>query len=640
MEPEGQHRANGLGIEPAGGSDGAHMQWLERSIHHKFIVGTAAGLLVSSAVFLVLYIGLYQKELATERAQVAVQVNNLLQSTLENAMLKRDLDGLRHIVNRLGEQPGITAVIITNPQGQIRFASDSTRLESRLPVTETLEPATRFVTDPAGREILRSINPVHNKPPCAQCHGPVEQHPVNGILYVDYDAAPIRVKARNTTLLLMGSGALIVLINLAGGWWFIRRFVINPVDRLAIASEALSQGDLHTRASIPGKDELARLGQTFDRMAENLQSKVQALKEKEHFLQALVDATPDGLRVIDSNYRILLANRAYEEHLGLPIGSAIGSTCHASAHGLDSPCPSPLITCPLQEILADNQPLKVVHRHQRADGGHTEVEIYAAPMAVTLRGEPQTLIVESIRDLATEIRFSHEQRLSELGRLAAGVAHEIHNPLASVRLGLHAAEQALADSSQPPESVNQFLELVDREVDNCIHVTERLLKLSMPPASTPELVTVKDAVGETLSLLYWEARADGIQLAEAYEPEDLRVLATDSELRMAALNLAQNAFHAMPDGGKLSISAWRAEGEIFICFEDTGRGIPPEHITRIFDPFFSRRADGARGTGLGLSITRTLVQNYGGRLEVESTPGKGSRFTIRMPDPALTRESI
>lgn len=631
---------NGLCIEPAGSSDGAPMQWLECSLNHKFIAGTAAGLLISSLVFLVLYIGLYQNQLAAERTQVAVQVSTLLQSTLENAMLKRDLEGLRHIVKRLGKQPGMRSVIITNPQGQVRFASDSTLLETRLPTTGTLGPAARFVTSPEGHEVLRSINPVHNQAPCAQCHGPVNRHPVNGILYVDYDAAPIRVKARNTTLFLMGSGALIVLINLAGGWWFIRRFVTRPVDRLALASEALSQGDLHIRAGLAGKDELARLGQTFDRMAENLQGKVQALEENEQFLQALVDAIPDGLRIVDRNYRIWLANRAYEENLCLTTGSAIGSTCHASAHGLDTPCPSPLITCPLREVLADNRPVKVLHRHQRADGGQTDVEIYAAPMAVTTRGEPQTLVVESIRDLSTEVRFSHEQRLSELGRLAAGVAHEIHNPLAAVRLGLHAAEQALADSNQPPASVNHFLELVDREVDKCIEVTERLLKLSMPPASALELVTVKDAVGETLSLLDWEAREGGIRITQAYQPEDIRVLATDSSLRMAALNLAQNAFHAMPDGGRLHISAWRADGEIFICFEDSGQGIAPEHLTRIFDPFFSRRADGAKGTGLGLSITRSLIESYAGRLEVESTPGKGSRFTIRMPDPALIRESV
>ena len=616
------------------------MQWLERSLNNKFIAGTAAGLLISSLVFLVLYIGLYQKQLAAERVQVAVQVNNLLQNALENAMLKRDLEGLRLIVNRLGEQPGMTSVIITNPEGQIRIASDAKLLETRLSVAGVIEPATRFITYPDGHEVLRSINPVHNQAACAECHGPAEQHPVNGILYVDYDAAPIRVKARNTTLFLMGAGALIVLINLTGGWWFIRRFVIKPVDELTVASEALSQGDLHARAGLSGKDELARLGQTFDRMADKLQGKVQALEEKEQFLKALVDAIPDGLRIIDKDYRILLANRTYEEQLALPAGSAAGSTCHASAHGLDAPCPTPLMTCPMQELLADSQPVKVVHRHQRANGGYMDVEIYAAPMKVAMQGEQQILVVESIRDLAPEVRFSHEQRLSELGRLAAGIAHEIHNPLASVRLGLRAAERALGDSGKSAESAHHFLEMIDREIDKCIKVTERLLKLSMPPATVPELVTVKDAMGETLSLLYWEAREGGIELSEKYQPEDLRILATDNDVRMAAINLAQNAIHAMPDGGKLHISAWRADGEIFISFEDTGQGIPPELITRIFDPFFSRRADGAKGTGLGLSITRALVEKHGGRLEVESTPGKGSRFTIRMPDPEFTRENI
>jgi signal transduction histidine kinase len=112
----------------------------------------------------------------------------------------------------------------------------------------------------------------------------------------------------------------------------------------------------------------------------------------------------------------------------------------------------------------------------------------------------------------------------------------------------------------------------------------------------------------------------------------LRVLAADSDLRMMTLNLAQNACHAMPGGGRLTVHCRREGNGIVIRFEDTGIGIAPADQSRIFEPFFSRRADGVRGTGLGLPITKAIVEGHGGSIEVESERGRGSRFTVRFAD--------
>jgi signal transduction histidine kinase len=206
--------------------------------------------------------------------------------------------------------------------------------------------------------------------------------------------------------------------------------------------------------------------------------------------------------------------------------------------------------------------------------------------------------------------------LSELGRLAAGVAHEIHNPLASVRMALHAALQALASDPPRLELAGEYLVLVDQEVDKCNQVTERLLKLSVPPPSQPELVSLEQVVDDNLRLLHWEAD----------------ILASDSELRMAILNLCQNALHAMPKGGRLSVSLGRESGQIRIRVEDTGIGIPPSNLQRIFEPFFSRRADGVRGTGLGLAITKDIVSRHGGGIAIHSVLGQGTCVSLLFPD--------
>ncbi|RDH87033.1 MAG: histidine kinase [endosymbiont of Escarpia spicata] len=609
------------------------MSWIADSLNRKFILGTASGLAVSSLVFLLLYIQLYQSELSGERARTAGQVNSLLQTSLENAMLKRDLPGLAKMVEKWGQQQGIATVFITNPAGEIRFTSQPDLLGKKLadPYTSS-SPTTRFVEDARGEETLRSINPVHNKSPCTECHGPITKSPINGILYVDYDAGPLRRKVRNTTLLLMGAGALIVILNLTGGWWFIHHYILKPVDRLTRASETLTHGDLSARVSMPGKDELSRLGNAFDFMAIRLQDKLLELEEQKSFLQSLVDAIPDGVRIINKDFNILLTNQAYRTQLGLTDETEIGQPCYLIAHNRDKPCPPTLTTCPLHEVTKKHTPIKVLHRHLRTDQSTLDVEIFAAPMTASINGVKQTLVVESIRDLDKEVKYSQEQKLSELGRLATGVAHEIHNPLASVKLALGATEKAVESHSGCPTSIMGHLKLVDHEIDKCIQITGKLLKLGAAPGESLELVDINVALHETLSLLRWTAEQNNIEIVEELDPSLLRVIASESELRMVALNLAQNAFHAMPVGGVLTVSTASTKRHITIQFNDTGAGIREKDLPYIFDPFFSRRADDAKGTGLGLSISLAIIEKYGGSINVASEFSAGSVFTIDLPD--------
>lgn len=604
------------------------MHWLHSRLSRKFTFGTAVGLLLSSLVFLILFLALYRAEIASERVVTAERVNQLLQASLENAMLRRDLEGLKRIVDGLGQQPGIEAVFITNPQGEIRFASDPALLGQAMVISTSTNPVTRFISDPQGKELLRSINPVANRLQCKGCHGERALQPVNGILYVDYDAAPIREKARRTTLLLMGAGATIVLLNLIGGWWFIQRQVISPVEHLSTASEAIAKGDLSKRAHLEGNDELTRLGQTFNRMAGQLQERISESENQRTLLQNLLDAIPDGVRVIGTDYRVLLTNRSYREQLKLGESDGVGDTCHGVSHQTDHPCPSTLITCPVHEIALHEKPVKALHRHFDSKGKISDVEIYAAPLTATFEGKKQTMVVESIRDLSRQIKYSHEQKLSELGKLATGVAHEIHNPLASVKLALGGLRRGVTDTDS---EVTEYLELVDREVDKCVQVTERLLRLGMSPSEVPELVEITRVVEDTLSLVQWEAEQLAVSVRTKLEP-GLRVMASDSEMRMVMLNLIQNAFHAMPSGGELEVSSHGRTNMVTIIVKDTGIGIDDDKLAFIFDPFYSRRADGAKGTGLGLSIVRTIVENYGGSIAVESQPGSGSRLSVSLPN--------
>jgi len=615
-------------------------------LRNKFLIGTTAGLTTLSFVLLGLSWMLYRHQLTQERSQAASEVNLLLQASLENAMLKRDLPGLIDIVDRLGRQPGIRSAMILSPNSEIRFASNRALMMQRFPLDKhgvclncpggppSRKVFTDFTLDLNGHEVMRSINAVTNKPECAGCHGSPDSHPVNGVLVVDYDASPIRRRAAESALTLAGMGALLLLLTLAGGSWFIKQMVLRPISRLTESSRALATGKLDSRVEIQGRDEFAQLGASFNRMADSLQSLLNQTREQENFLQALVDAIPDGIRVIDPNtYQIALDNRAYREIIGHdPHRPCKGQPCHISSHGLPHPCPPSLALCPVHEIRNSGKPCKSLMEFKRADGCTNQVEVIAAPMNLNIDGREKTFIVESCRDLARIVKFSQEQKLAEMAQLATGVAHEIHNPLASVRIALHAMFRTIDVGTTDRKEMLDYLKLVDGEVDRCIEITERLLKLGMSPTGKAQLVDINPAVEETLSLLTWEARDANVKIIAEYSAEKIRVMASDSELRMVVLNLAQNAIHAMPGGGELRISTLRENDEVKIVFTDTGVGISPKDAAHVFEPFYSHRADGKKGTGLGLSICRSIVMNHNGNISFESQTGKGSTFIVSLPD--------
>jgi signal transduction histidine kinase len=277
---------------------------------------------------------------------------------------------------------------------------------------------------------------------------------------------------------------------------------------------------------------------------------------------------------------------------------------------------------------------KSIHRHIRQDGHNIDVEVYAAPLSVKLDGQDRRLVVESIRDLKEQVRFSHEQKLSELGQLAAGVAHEVFNPLSAAKMKLDATLAAIDDGQLDVSEILASLNVVDGELGRSMETADRLLKLSRFAGNTATLVDVNGAVSETLSLLNHEATEHGIEIRQNLGAAPLRALCNESELRLVVLNLAQNAYHAMPEGGVVTVTTRREGGRIQIDVEDNGVGIPADSLPHIFEPFFSRRAtDRNTGAGLGLAISRTNVRRHGGDISVASRLGEGTRFTVSFPDP-------
>jgi len=221
-----------------------------------------------------------------------------------------------------------------------------------------------------------------------------------------------------------------------------------------------------------------------------------------------------------------------------------------------------------------------------------------------------------------EEQMMHSEKLASLGRLTAGVAHEIGNPLTSV----FSFVQILKDMEQD-EFKKESLETIYFHINRIADILKQFSGFSKMAPVELKKWKVNNLIEASLSLIQYDKRAKEISIIRDLSP-DLPELATDgSQLSQVFVNLILNAVDAMPEGGTLTIRSWADNGAIMIRFEDTGIGIKRENMSRIFDPFFTTKE---KGTGLGLAVSYSIIKKLNGDLTVESEPFRGTKFTVSL----------
>lgn len=225
--------------------------------------------------------------------------------------------------------------------------------------------------------------------------------------------------------------------------------------------------------------------------------------------------------------------------------------------------------------------------------------------------------------LEIEEQLRRADRLSALGQLSAGMAHEIRNPLGSIR----GTAEILQEGIDPADRRYEFTCILIKEVDRLNKVVQNFLDFARPSGGDRELVDINRLLAEVLTLTGQPALKNGVttRLDAGVVPE---MEGDGEQLKQAFLNLVLNALQAMPAGGSLTISTALTAGTLEVRFTDTGGGIPRENLDRIFNPFFTTRGE---GTGLGLAITHRIIQGHGGRIAVESRLGAGTTFILTFP---------
>jgi two-component system NtrC family sensor kinase len=226
-------------------------------------------------------------------------------------------------------------------------------------------------------------------------------------------------------------------------------------------------------------------------------------------------------------------------------------------------------------------------------------------------------------------------KLASVGELAAGIAHEINNPLAIIaeEVGVmkDSLDPALTEKDEEPLDLNEHLDAIHDAVFRCRDITRKLLTFVRRTEVKVEPQDVHGILDDVLDAMMGnELAISNVVVERRFDPQIPEILTDRNQLVQVFVNLVKNAIDAMPTGGHLTVTTRLREGRAAIAIRDTGCGMSPDHVERVFMPFFTTK-DPGKGTGLGLSVSYTIIRDFGGDFYVESALGKGSTFTVELP---------
>lgn len=420
------------------------------------------------------------------------------------------------------------------------------------------------------------------------------------------------------------------LAAIALGGYALSRRLLGPMEALSRETESIAAGDFTHRVVISGQDEIADLGRRFNLMAQRLEglyanlrgqkdqlaaqvkARTRELEQERAFLAAVVQESADAILVVDQVGAVTLANDAASVLLGYP------------------PIPGhPLAASwPQWPDLAGQT--NAAGRAQRRD---LQVRERVLALALTPLRESGGLVVMA-RDVSDERRLQDERReldrqlfqtekMTTLGELAMGIAHEIGNPLA----GMKAVTQAMQYEEDIPLGLLEGLRRLEREIDRLAAFLRSFHGFATPQTTRPQVCDLAALIDDLLFWIRKELKGRGIGLIlniEGLPP----VMADPNALKQLLLNLVINAIHAMPKGGTLTLAASVQGGRMVIEVRDSGPGIPPEVLPQVFEPFYTTRAD---GTGLGLAVVRKIALAHDAHIEASNGPEGGARFVLDWP---------
>ena len=368
-------------------------------------------------------------------------------------------------------------------------------------------------------------------------------------------------------------------------------------------------------------------------LASEVATRARELQEQRRLIGLTIDSLPVGLYVIDRDYRIVVWNRKRETGTqGMRRDKVVGRKVFEV-----------LTRQPLDQLKSEYDSVfetgELIHRDQVVEIGGERRTFRQSKIPMRLDGENISHVITIGEDVTerqlAEKRILQSEKLAAVGQLAAGVMHEINNPLATIGACVAAIEARMDEGADPV--VEEYLGVIEREVHRCTRIVDQLLDFSRPRAEARvvkrEPADLNMLMNDTLHLLKHHARFKRLSIEKDFGIGLPSAIVDGERLVQAFMAILLNAADAMERGGAVRIrtSANPArDGEVVVEIADTGVGIAPEALGKIFEPFYTTKPPG-KGTGLGLTICYGIVEEQGGRITVESEPGLGTTFRVFLP---------
>jgi two-component system, NtrC family, sensor histidine kinase AtoS len=438
-------------------------------------------------------------------------------------------------------------------------------------------------------------------------------------------------RAKLFIIVLVAAGPLMLTIL---GFSALGSFT-KPIQVLLAATRKVKAGDLDAR--IAGlKNEFAELGDAFDDMAHSLRENMRAIQESEKRYRLLFESAADAIFILTAEGEeaggIVQANQAAARMHGYSVTELLTM----NIKDLDSPEAAAGIPARIDELLRGAW-MQAQICHRKKDGTVFPVEISAGLFEVG--GQKYILAID--RDITerkdAEVALQRAEQDKIVGEMAAGLAHEIKNPLA----GLKVTMEILSEESYLAKEDRDALKRATDEIRRIEYLMKGLLNFARPPKLQFEMTDVNAVLEAVASLAikdrsYKRDKENSIYVIKDFEANLPETLADPMQLQQIFMNLLLNAADAMPKGGTLFLKTrFDAASDILqITVSDTGTGIDASVMNSIFKPFFTTKA---KGSGLGLAITKRLIEEHGGRISIENNTGRGARFTISLP---ATRKGV
>ncbi len=367
--------------------------------------------------------------------------------------------------------------------------------------------------------------------------------------------------------------------------------------------------------------ETANRKEQLEKYAGELEKKVtirtsELASEKEK-LNTIVSAIGGGIVLIDKGCKIQWSNTMMAEMTGMDV---VG-------RAWEDVCPD----CPLSETYPGEN-IKTMILSNLFGQKSKFYQITTAPV----KGESEEIhghigLIQDVTEMKKmEDQIIHSEKLASIGRLAAGIAHEIGNPLTSI----FSFVQILREMEEEPFK-KESLDTMYFHIKRISDILKQLSGFSKMPAGEHKTGNVNEFIEASLNLIQYDKKAKDVNVVKELSADLPEVMMDGNQLSQVIVNLTLNAIDAMPDGGTITIRSFRRNRDVIMQIEDTGTGIPKEDVTKIFDPFYTTKE---KGTGLGLAVSYDIIKKMNGTLSVESETGKGTVFTITMPykEPPVT----